>query len=266
MRQLDSPMSFNWILTEINEQVGIIRLNRPDKLNAICQEMILELVTATQAFDNNSKIGCIVITGNDKAFAAGADIEEMAMETAESMLLNNPFYNWTQLRKIKKPIIAAISGYCFGGGCELAMSCDILYASETAQFSQPEVNLGIIPGAGGTQRLVRQVGKSKAMEMILSGSRLCAEEALQCGLIAQIYPLENYFEKTIELAKTIAAKAHLAVQLSKEMINAAYETSLTTGLDLEQKTFYALFDSDDKREGMAAFLSKRPAQFRTQAQ
>lgn len=255
-------MSYSLILSETIDNVGVIRLNRPDKLNAISQAMIKEVVTAAQEFDNNPGIGCIVLTGSDKAFAAGADIEEMALDNAESMLSKNPFQNWSKLQQIKKPIIAAVSGYCFGGGCELVMSCDIIYASETAQFSQPEVNLGIIPGAGGTQRLVRQIGKSKAMEMILSASRLTAQEALQFGLVAQVYPLDSYFEKTLDVAKTIASKPHLAIQLSKAMINQSYEMSLDTGLELERKTFYAMFDTDDKREGMAAFLAKRPPQFK----
>ena len=253
------------IQSEVRDGVCLIRLNRPEKLNAICFGMIAEVLAEMQRGDTAQEIGCFVLTGSDKAFAAGADIEEMASASAEEMTRDNPFAVWDRLRRIKKPIIAAVSGYAFGGGCELAMLCDTIIASETAVFSQPEVNIGIIPGAGGTQRLLRAVGKAKAMAMILSGQRISAQEAFIFGLVAEVHPLESYLEKAMALGTTIASKPRLAVQLAKELIYTAYESPLERAINIERQAFYGLFDSADKKEGMAAFLEKRPAKFSHQS-
>jgi enoyl-CoA hydratase len=250
-----------YIQTETQEGVLLIRLHRPDKLNAICFEMMSEVLAALQEGDKDSNIGCFVLTGSDKAFAAGADIEEMARASAEQMLSQNPFAVWDAIRRVKKPIIAAVSGYALGGGCELAMLCDTIIASETAVFSQPEVNIGIIPGAGGTQRLIRAVGKAKAMAMILSGERLVAADALNFGLVAEVHPLDTYLTRAMGLAQDIAQKPRLAVQMAKELLYTAYECPLDVAIQVERQAFYALFDSADKKEGMAAFLEKRPPQF-----
>jgi enoyl-CoA hydratase len=252
------------IQIEVQNAVGILRLNRPDKLNAISQQMMRELMAALQMMDNDPQIGCMVITGSEKAFAAGADIDQMARATAEDMLQENPFAVWDKIRQIQKPVIAAVSGYCFGGGCELALSCDTIIASESAVFSQPEVNLGIIPGAGGTQRLTRAVGKAKAMAMILSGNRLSAFDAKVCGLVADVYAAESYWGEVMKLAETIAQKPRLAVATAKRCIMQAFEMPLDAAIDAERKAFYALFDTHDKTEGMQAFLEKRPAKFRHQ--
>ena len=254
-------MDFTTILTSITGRAGLIQLNRPQQLNALNAAVMAEVVTALEAFDQNDDVGCLVITGTERAFAAGADIKEMAEATAVDMLLRDSIKRWDRIRQIKKPIIAAVSGYCLGGGCELAMTCDLIIASESAQFGQPEVNLGVMPGAGGTQRLTRAIGKSKAMEMILTGRTMSAHEAEQLGLVARVVPVEAYLAEALKLANEIAARPPLAVRLAKEAVNKAFETSLTDGLDYERRLFYLLFASADQKEGMRAFVEKRPPQW-----
>lgn len=241
--------------------VGLVRLNRPNALNALRGQLMEELVTALRAFDRDSTIGAMVITGSDHAFSAGADITEMADATTTSMLNRGMIERWQTLRRLRKPLIAAVSGHCLGGGCELAMLCDIIVASETAKFGQPEINIGVIPGAGGTQRLTRAVGKSLAMEVILNDRRLTAEEALRYGLASRVAPVESYLDEAITLAAQIAARAPLAVQLGKEAINKAYELTLAEASAYEEKLFYILFASEDQKEGMRAFQEKRPPQW-----
>ena len=245
------------LLVSHRERVGIIQLNRPEALNALNSELMDELVRALQGFDADAHIGCIVMTGNEKAFAAGADIKQMANAGVVEMM-SSPFIGyWDALQNISKPIVAAVSGYCLGGGCELAMACDIIVAAENAQFGQPEINLGIIPGAGGTQRLTRAVGKSVAMDMILTGRRLSAQEALQFGLVARVFPTASYLEESIALAAEIANKAPLALRMAKESINRAFESSLAEGILFERRAFNLLFATEDQKEGMAAFIQKR---------
>lgn len=250
------------VLTRVEGRVGIIQINRPKVLNALNQQTMNEVVAALEEFDKSEEIGCLVLTGNERAFAAGADIKQMATATPVDML-KNPFIDyWDRLSRINKPIIAAVSGYALGGGCELAMACDLIIASESALFGQPEINLGVIPGAGGTQRLTRAVGKAVAMEMILNGRQLSAEEALGYGLVNRVVPVELYLEETIKFAAEIAARAPVAVRLGKEAINAAFETNLQTGLALERRLFYMLFATEDQQEGMDAFVNKRPAEWK----
>lgn len=250
------------VLTRVEGRVGIIQINRPKVLNALNQQTMNAVVAALEEFDKSEEIGCLVLTGNERAFAAGADIKQMATATPVDML-KNPFIDyWDRLSRINKPIIAAVSGYALGGGCELAMACDMIIASESARFGQPEINLGVIPGAGGTQRLTRAVGKAVAMEMILNGRQLSAEEALGYGLVNRVVPVELYLEETIKFAAEIAARAPVAVRLGKEAINAAFETNLQTGLALERRLFYMLFATEDQQEGMDAFVNKRPAEWK----
>ena len=238
-------------------QVGLVRLNRPQALNALRGQLMEELITALQAFDQDAAIGAMVITGNDKAFSAGADITEMADATLTDMLNRGMIERWRALRALRKPLIAAVSGHCLGGGCELAMACDMIVASETAKFGQPEINIGVIPGAGGTQRLTKAVGKSLAMEVVLNDRRLTAEEALRYGLASRVAPLDKYLEEALTLAAQIAARAPLGVQMGKEAINKSFELSLAEGMSYEEKLFYILFASEDQKEGMRAFVEKR---------
>lgn len=253
--------SYRFIIASVEDMVGIIQLNRPDKLNAISIDLMEELVDCLEKMDNSDDVRCIILTGNEKAFAAGADIDQMAKSGPIEMLILDQFAKWDRIRKIHKPIIAAVSGYALGGGCELAMTCDMIVASESARFGQPEVNLGVIPGAGGTQRLTRAVGKVKAMEMILTGRMISAEEALQWGLINKVAPVELYLEEARQLAQEIAAKPPVAVRLAKESILKSFDTTIEGGLDFERKAFYLLFASQDKQEGMNAFLEKRQPTF-----
>ena len=252
-------MSYENILTRTEGRVGIVELNRPQALNALNKFLMEELLQALEAYDADDGIGCLVIHGNERAFAAGADIKDMAEATPVSML-NNPFIEyWDRLRKISKPIIAAVSGFALGGGCELAMACDMIVASEKAKFGQPEINIGVIPGAGGTQRITKAVGKALAMEIVLNGRFLSADEALQHGLINYVYPGEVYVAEAIKLAAHIAARAPIAVRMGKEAVNMAFETSLQAGLAHERRLFYMLFATEDQKEGMEAFINKRPA-------
>jgi enoyl-CoA hydratase len=250
-------MSYVTIETEVRDSVGLIRLNRPEALNALNSELMSELTDALAAFDLNPDIGAVVITGNEKAFAAGADIKEMAGATSVDMLQRDNIAIWDRIKSIKKPIIAAVSGWCLGGGNELAMICDIVVASESAKFGQPEINLGIIPGAGGTQRLPRAIGKSIAMEMVLNNRTLSADEAYRFGLVSHVVSVEDYLDKAIQLASEIAARAPVAVQLAKEAVNHAYESFLADGIADERRAFYFLFSSEDQKEGMEAFIEKR---------
>jgi enoyl-CoA hydratase len=254
--------SYTTILTETHGRVGLVRLNRPKALNALNSVLIAELMSALSSFDANEEVGAVVITGDERAFAAGADIKEMVEASAVDMLLRDQISSFDEIRHIHKPVIAAVSGWCLGGGNELAMSCDMIVASETARFGQPEINLGVMPGAGGTQRLTRAVGKAIAMEMVINNRTLTAEEALHYGLVNRVVPVERYLEETLQLAGEIAARAPLAVRLAKEAVNQAFESFLSDGLADERRAFYFLFASQDQKEGMQAFIEKRPAEWR----
>jgi enoyl-CoA hydratase len=231
-------------------------------MNALNSTLMRELIDALKFFDSADSIGAMVITGNERAFAAGADIKEMASASAVDMLVRDHIEQFDQLQYIKKPIIAAVSGWCLGGGNELAMSCDLIVASETARFGQPEINLGVIPGAGGTQRLTRAVGKAVAMEMVLNNRTLTAEEALQFGLVNRVVPQESYLEEAIELAAEIAMRAPIAIRLGKEAVNYAFESGLSDGIRHERRAFYFLFATQDQKEGMQAFNEKRKPDWR----
>jgi enoyl-CoA hydratase/carnithine racemase len=249
------------ILIEINQNVGLITLNRPKSYNALNLDLLEEVIHALDTFDRQDSVGALVITGNEKAFAAGADITTM-VEASESEIRESPFIPiFSKIQLIKKPILAAVAGYCLGGGLELAMSCDIITAAENSKFGQPEINLGVIPGAGGTQRLPRSIGKSLAMEMILNNRTLSAEEALQFGLINHLYTGDDYLEKSIQLAQEIAIRAPLAIIAAKKSINNAFETTLENGLMEERELFYSLFSTHDQKEGMKSFLEKRTAKW-----
>ncbi|MBE2202554.1 MAG: enoyl-CoA hydratase/isomerase family protein [Anaerolinea sp.] len=252
-------MSYENILTRSEGRVGVIQFNRPKALNALSPALMGETMAALEAFDKDEEVGAIVITGSARAFAAGADIKEMAHASVVDML-GNPFIDyWDRLRRVSKPVVAAVSGFALGGGCELALACDLIVASETAQFGQPEINLGVIPGAGGTQRMTRAVGKALAMEIVLNDRRLTAVEALHYGLVNRVVPVELYLEEAIKLAQAIAERAPVAVRLAKEAINAVYEMPLQAGLAHERRLFYMLFATADQKEGMDAFVNKRPA-------
>ncbi len=255
-------MTYQFILTETHQNVGLVRLNRPKELNALNATLMEETMTALEAFDRDPAIGCMVLTGNERAFAAGADIKEMAGAGTVEMLLRDAISRWDRLRKIKKPVIAAVSGFCLGGGNELAMACDMIVASETARFGQPEINLGVMPGAGGTQRLTRAVGKAIAMEMALNARMLTADEAARFGLVNRVVPVEAYLDEALKLAQEIAARAPLAIRLAKESVNNAFETHLADGLADERRAFYMLFSTEDQKEGMAAFVEKRKAEWK----
>ena len=250
-------MAYETILTEVRQRVGLVQLNRPRALNALNALLMRELMDALALFDRDPNIGAMVIYGDDRAFAAGADIKEMATASAVEMFLRDSIATFDRIQQVKKPVIAAVSGFCLGGGCELALSCDMIVASETAKFGQPEVNLGVIPGAGGTQRLTHAVGKAIAMEMILNNRTLSAEEAGRFGLVNKVLPVERYLAEAVAMAAEIAQRAPLAVRLAKEAINQAFETPLRDGLAGERRSFYLLFSSQDQKEGMAAFVEKR---------
>jgi enoyl-CoA hydratase len=238
-------------------KVGLVRLNRPKALNALNAALMAELTDALDTLDRDESIGCLVLTGSDRAFAAGADIKDMMEATAVEMLNRNTIGLWDRVAMLRKPIIAAVSGWCLGGGNELAISCDLIVASETAKFGQPEINLGVIPGAGGTQRLTRAVGKAIAMEMILNNRHLTAEEAYQFGLVNRVAPPESYLDEALKLAREIADRAPVAVRIAKEMVNKAFEGTLAEGVAAERRNFYFLFATEDQKEGMAAFAEKR---------
>jgi enoyl-CoA hydratase len=252
-------MSYQHLLIaqEAHSNVAVVALNRPQALNALNFELMTELTAAFKGFSKDDSVNAVVLTGNDKAFAAGADIKEMATATSAEMLTKGYLEMWDDLQAFKKPIVAAVSGYCLGGGAELAMVCDIIIASETAKFGQPEINIGVIPGAGGTQRLTRAVGKVKAMELILTGRPFSAQEALEMGLINKIFPIESYLEEAKKLATDIASKPPLAVRLAKEAVLRAASTNLNEDVEFERRLFALLFATDDMREGMNAFIEKR---------
>ena len=256
-------MSPEFILVnpQFDKHIALIQINRPKELNALNRQVMLEIKEALLQLDEDEQVRVIILTGGEKVFAAGADIKQMADATAMSMLNIDQFSTWDQIKKTKKPIIAAVSGFALGGGCELAMTCDMIVASETAQFGQPEITIGTMPGAGGTQRLTRAVGKALAMELVLTGKFIAAEEALNAGLINRVVPVEVLFKETLNLARTIAAKSPVAVRLAKESVVKAFETSLDEGLQFERKNFYLTFASEDQKEGMAAFVEKRKANF-----
>jgi len=255
-------VSYEFILVEREGPVAIVTLNRPQQLNALSYGLIKELALALEALDQDAEIRAIVLTGGEKVFAAGTDIKEMADATPFDDRLQGRLAFRDRINRISKPVIAAVSGLTLGGGCELAMCCDIIIASETARFGQPEVNLGIIPGSGGTQRLTRTVGKYRAMEMVLTGDFINAAEAHTLGLVAKVVPVEFLIEEAKGIAKKIAAKPPLAVKFAKEAVLKAFETSLGEGLEFERKSFYLLFASEDKREGMKAFIEKRKPEFK----
>ena len=255
-------MEYKNILLDQDGPIGIITLNRPKVLNALNRETMDEVVDAMEALERDDAVRCLVLTGNDRAFAAGADVTEMAAATPADMLAGYRFQQWERIRKISKPIIAAVRGYALGGGCELAMLCDMIVAGEGARFGQPEINIGIMPGAGGTQRLTRAVGKARAMEMVLTGRHITAAEALAAGLLTRVVPDEVALEEARKLAHQIAAKPPVAVRLAKESILKAFNTTLEGGLDYERQAFYLLFGTEDKAEGIKAFLEKRPPVFR----
>jgi len=254
-------MSYDFVLTEVDGPVGIVTINRQQVRNALNHQTIAELVDALETFDLNEAIRCMVLTGDDRAFAAGADIAQMADAGAVEVLNDDNFAHWTRFRAIHKPVIAAVSGYALGGGCELALMCDLVVASETAQFGQPEVKIGIIPGAGGTQRWARSAGKVRAMEAVLIGDPVRAVDAERMGLVNRVVPAGAQLEEAKRLAQVIATRPPLAVRLGKEAVNHAMEVGLAPGLEFERKLFYLLFASEDKREGMRAFLEKRPGRF-----
>ncbi|WP_232698873.1 enoyl-CoA hydratase-related protein [Brevibacillus daliensis] len=254
-------MSTELIKVKTDEQVGIITLNRPQVLNALNLQLIDELVNELERMDQDKNIRVIVLTGNSKAFAAGADINEMAEESAISIMQKDQFAVWDRMSLISKPIIGAISGFTLGGGCELMMNCDMVIASETTLIGQPEVKLGVMPGAGGTQRLVRAVGLRKAMEMLLTGDPITADQALAYGLVNKVVPVEAYYNEAIKLAKQIAKQPPLAVQLIKKAAHKAEDLTLTEGMQYERNCFYLLLASEDRKEGMQAFIEKRKAHF-----
>jgi len=255
-------MAYTVIQTEVHDRVGLIRINRPKTLNALNSTVMRELVQALEAFDADSAIGAMVVTGDERAFAAGADIKEMVDASAVDMLLADNIGTWDRIRNIKKPLIAAVSGWALGGGNELAMSCDMIIASETAKFGQPEINIGIIPGAGGTQRLTKAVGKAIAMEVVLNNRTISAEEAYRLGLVNRVAPVEVYLEQALELANELAARAPLAIRMGKEMVNHAFESFLADGIADERRSFYYLFSSEDQKEGMKAFIEKRDPEWK----
>jgi enoyl-CoA hydratase len=255
-------MPYEMILAEIRGRVGLITLNRPQVMNALNNQLMREAMDALEAFDKNDTIGAMVITGNEKAFAAGADIKEMANKSIHQMMDTDHIAVFGRIRTIRKPIIAAASGWTLGGGCEIAMSCDMIIASETAKFGLPEVTIGVIPGAGGTQRLTRAVGKALAMEMILNNRMLSAQEALQHGLVNRVVPVDAYLDEALSLAEEIASRAPLAVRAAKKMINQTYERTLAEGLTVEKQEFYNLFASEDQKEGMKAFVEKRKPEWK----
>ncbi|CAH1397960.1 unnamed protein product [Nezara viridula] len=244
------------------KNVGLITLNRPKALNALCDALILELADAVQSMDKDETLGAIVITGSEKAFAAGADIKEMLNQTYSANIRSGLLERWSDIGKCKKPIIAAVNGYALGGGCELAMMCDIIYAGDKAKFGQPEIIIGTIPGAGGTQRIARSCGKSKAMEMCLSGDQITAQDAEKMGLVSKVFPADQLVAEAVKLGERISRHSPLIVQLCKESVNVAFETTLQEGLRFERKTFYATFATEDRKEGMAAFTEKRKPNFK----
>jgi enoyl-CoA hydratase len=256
-------MAYDNIVVETHGAVGLIRLNRPKALNALCDALVREMGHALDAFEKDDAIGAVVITGSDKAFAAGADIKEMAGRSYMDVYMSDFITKgWERVTTCRKPIVAAVAGFALGGGCELAMMCDTVIAAATAKFGQPEITLGVIPGAGGTQRLTRFVGKAKAMDMVLTGRTMDAAEAERSGLVSRVVPAEKLVEEAVAVAARIAAMSRPAVMIAKEAVNRAYETSLAEGVRFERRVFHSLFATEDQKEGMAAFIEKRKPDFR----
>ncbi|GLH13851.1 Putative enoyl-CoA hydratase, mitochondrial [Gryllus bimaculatus] len=263
-RYASSGKNYEFILTEkVGEKsnVGLITLNRPKALNALCNGLMTEVGEAIDLYENDDTVGAIVITGSEKAFAAGADIKEMQNNTYSQCIRGNFLSHWDRVARCSKPVIAAVNGYALGGGCELAMMCDIIYAGDKAKFGQPEINIGTIPGAGGTQRLTRVAGKSKAMEICLTGLPVTAQEAEKMGLVSKIFPAADLVKETVKLGEKISTHSQLIVALCKEAVNTAYETTLKEGLHFEKRTFHATFSTSDRKEGMTAFIEKRAPKF-----
>jgi enoyl-CoA hydratase len=254
-------MSYQNIIVETRGKVGLVRLNRPQALNALNAALLGELGAAVDGFEANPDIGCIVITGSDKAFAAGADIKEVATKSFMDAFMNDLAADWDRVARARKPVVAAVAGFALGGGCELAMHCDIVIAADNAKFGQPEIKLGVIPGIGGTQRLAHAVGKAKAMDLCLSGRMMDAAEAERAGLVSRIVPLASLMDEALKTADTIASMSLPALMLAKEAINRAFETTLAEGIRFERRAFHSLFATADQKEGMAAFIEKRPAKF-----
>ncbi|XP_036242115.1 enoyl-CoA hydratase, mitochondrial [Molothrus aeneus] len=263
-RGCSAGAAFQYLLVQKTgalKNVGLIQLNRPQALNALCEGLMAELGRALEAMESDPNVGAIILTGSQKAFAAGADIKEMQKKTFQECYSGGFLAGWNKVAMVRKPIIAAVNGYALGGGCELAMMCDIIYAGEKAQFGQPEILLGTIPGAGGTQRLTRAVGKSLAMEMVLTGDQISAQEAKEAGLVSKVYPVEKLLDAAIACAEKIARNSKLVAAMAKESVNAAFETTLTEGNRTEKRLFYATFATRDREEGMTAFVEKRKAKF-----
>jgi enoyl-CoA hydratase len=254
-------MAHEMILVETQGRVGIIRLNRPAALNALCDQLMRELGAQLAAFDADAGVGAIVLTGSDKAFAAGADIKEMQPRTYPGTLLDDFITPWEAVTRTRKPVIAAVAGYALGGGCELAMMCDFIIAADSAKFGQPEINLGVIPGAGGSQRLTRAVGKAKAMDMVLTARMMDAVEAEKANLVSRVVPAADLMAETLKIAEKVAALSPVAVAVAKKAVNAAFETTLTQGVQYERGVFLPLFGTPDQQEGMAAFVEKRKPKF-----
>lgn len=250
-------MTYTTVLTEIRGRVGIVTLNRPQAMNAFNITLLRELFDALEDFDKDERVGAMVVTGSEKAFAAGADIKEMSESSPFEMINQGRVDQFDRIQKINKVVIAAVSGWALGGGCEFAISCDMIIASETAKFGQPEITIGVIPGAGGTQRLARLLGKHLAMEMVVNNRTLTAAEALQFGMVNRVVPVDRYLDEAVALAEEVAARAPLAVRMAKDSVDAAFETTLTEGLKAERRNFYPLFSTEDQKEGMKAFIEKR---------
>ncbi|KAF6203364.1 hypothetical protein GE061_003783 [Apolygus lucorum] len=260
-----STASYEMIKTEKRgdkQNVALITLNRPKALNALCDKLVSELSQAVECYDKDESVGAIIVTGSEKAFAAGADIKEMLNQTYSKNVKEGLLEAWDKITKCKKPVIAAVNGYALGGGCELAMMCDIIYAGDRAKFGQPEVTIGTIPGAGGTQRIARSCGKSKAMEICLTGNQITALEAENMGLVSKVIPADKLVDEAIKLGEKIASHSPLIIQMCKESVNVAFESSLQEGLRFEKRAFYATFATDDRKEGMTAFTEKRAPNFK----
>ena len=255
-------MSFQNIVAETKGRIGIIRFNRPQALNALNAALVEELNAALEAFESDANIGCVVVTGSEKAFAAGADIKEMSSKSYTDVNLGDFAGNQDRIARMRKPVIAAVAGFALGGGCEMAMQCDLIIAADNARFGQPEIKLGVIPGIGGTQRLTRAVGKAKAMDLILTGRMMDAAEAERAGLVARVVPAASLMDEAMKVAETIAGMGLPSVYAAKESVNRAFETTLAEGVRFERRIFHALFATEDQKEGMAAFVEKRPAKFK----
>jgi len=255
-------MSYETIVVETKGKVGLVRLNRPNALNALNAQLIRELSAAIDGFEADDAIGCIVITGSDKAFAAGADIKEMQTKTYMQAFKEDFIGSWDRVARARKPVIAAVAGFALGGGCELAMMCDFIIAADTAKFGQPEIKLGVMPGAGGTQRLARYVGKAKAMDMCLSGRMMDAAEAERCGLVSRVVAADKLIEEAMKSAETVAGMSLPILMMTKEAVNRSFETTLGEGIRFERRVFHAMFATEDQKEGMAAFVEKRKAAFK----